>query len=1735
MSKDDIDRLNVFPPDGGGENENDETDENELGERENCAPILDASSPRGSHNHMGGNNEKDNLPGGSDSPRGESPLYALGEVVQGGSGEREEKAEKGEREENAINAENTASTANMDGTLNSDEAKRGAPHPAEGMESAPLHCSINTVATADSGENNTRESPPTGTQNCSNPISCISTTRNHNTDEHVEMVEQTLECVPLVGEEKEATFAPETDVESKREEAILLKPNSANSCVAVACIEESPAVGDYSREVAAVVGEAASCIVDGILNEVANDSASRGEELLSLAHTVSSFQAELLEKNKGTFEEVKKRGLLIVLAIKQSFKNKTEKVLCSRCSPAWASLNGAQELFRVILKLLVEKETSELYLAHFLEKLKRDVEGANRTAQRRWAQQVVERLTERLSERLVERLTARLTKQVAKHVEREAAHRTAEAQLQISSLSKDRTTIMDAIKKWEEHFHQMRSEQEILHAKVKISVQTSFLNFTEYTVHLLLKIHSALCQKSDKLAFLINRLKCIGLDWRASQGGKGKGKRQRRGGEPRAEAHHGEGKIPRGKKGEKQKRKKRAAGRSKTGVRRGRSNRSERSCRSERSSGGEGCTSSLGGSSPPRSGSSSMSKSGNHHSRSTSPRSTSSCGSSVCLSNELCLSDLTHMNSKGLTDGGGKKKGRKKVRQLLIRASASKEGKNRARSVDNAGKTPPNKGRRKPRHRDEQFERFERRDRHDHPQQRKLYSRYRRYKRLYAEELQKNKTLHFLLTNKDEEIAQVRSALREEMQSRLFIHEEEEKRKLKEINELKGLLQNEEVANKKLAIRNEQMEEQNKSLKKKNDLYECTEKELKNQLSELNIALTKERRKNKRLASQKGKLKSALLRYNHGVNLLDGGRYRRDGKWCVNVSPVECVDGEMGSEADSSVGSEEDSIVGSEDNSEGSERFYEDEMYAPLGTVKVADQFTKRQRGKLLMQGRINKVHGRPRNNRGEDPYGRHHQQNEYKHVKLNSLCFSDNSVDVRMPRSRHLPRGGGTKGEPSVREKGIRREGQHQTGRQTGKQTGKQHGDPPLHIADQIRRDLKNFDETKYKKVISDITKEEKVIEKIKEDDLYSIFMQNWEESHMGVEEGANNGPLSWSGSFMHHLNRSILCANQGEGIPPGGNYEQLERGVNNEAKRGDFTEGSYANAVDNCQDDLTYGVNPLRENPVGMATQREATLMGHPGGHKNVTLSYDPKCAGGMDAFPVEETQMASGADLPRGEPQQQQQPHEEERNNGVVTSNGMNNPVGKGLGGAIGGASTLDAQHGNGGSERHGTNHTEGGEANQLTTTPQGETTNEGILKNYETYKKNKDKFIHLTLRKQVIHVGNERTPAGGGGRGGKKNTSLANVINKEISKRESKNGFPAYAEEEEAFEMERNYAPFQSAQGGNTLDKDRDLRESIMMRYTYGSDTHRGVTLQSNMHEGTHLERILYDQTDAHFFQPSEKREGSVVGEAAGQDGERGAHEPNGEGERVDPIRIARNPHRDELGLHNVSSNVVSTSRTSYPPVGGGISREKNLPPNGDDITAPPCEGPNGESHRGNNAAHSPHSLSMLMGATRKDKTGCRLITPDAPNKGTPSYAATHLVKIDSNAAELCPPPSLEEHNRPHTAAAKLNERNGSGSPMGIPPIEENSRGAVNETLNYSHQKGGHPWDNKISAGGYDPKGEALNAALGPHQTGAAASAAVSAAVSAALPAALPKRDSCEGASPRKSVGDRGVLSRLLRKK
>ncbi|EUD67968.1 hypothetical protein C922_01580 [Plasmodium inui San Antonio 1] len=1733
MNKDDIDRLNVFPPEGGGENENDETDENELGKREKCIPILDTSSPGGSHNEVGGSNQRDNLPETNDSPKGESPICTLGEVVQVGNGENSEKAQKAEKTEhaqNAENAENTASITNPDDTMNRDQAKEGTPHPTERKESAPLTCSINTVATTDSGENDTTESPPTDTPNCSNSISCISTVRNHNTHAQVELVEHKLECIPVIGEAKEANFAPQINLESKREKSNLVE--AANPCAIVTYSEELLAAEDCTREVADVVREVAGCMIADIANEVAKNSVKRGEQILSLARTVSSFQAELVEKNKGTFEEVKKRSCLFVLAIQKSFMNKTEKILCTKCSPRLACLNACHELFKVILKLQVEKETSELYLCHFLDKLKRDVEKANDTAQQRWAHEMTEQMTQRL--------TQPLTEQVAKEV----AHQMKEAQLKINSLTKDKTTLMETIKKWEVHFHQMKSEQEIIHARVKISVHTSFLNFTEYIFHLLLKVHSALCQKSDKLAFLINRLKGVGLDCGTSQGGKAK--RKRRGREARGETHHSDGKIRTDKKKERQRRKKRTVGRSKTG------NRSEGSNGNRRSSRSEDCTSSLGGSSPPRIDSSSFSKSGNHHSCST-----SSCvsNSSMCLSNELCLSDLTHMNTKGLTDKRGKKKGRRKVKQLLIRASPSKEGKNRARSVDNAGKAPPNKGKRKPGHK----ELRDRRERHHHHDKRKLYSRYRKYKRLYAEELQKNKTLHFLLTNKDEEIAQVRSALKEEMHSRLLLHEKEEKNKLKEINDLKGLLQDGEIINRKLAIRNEEVEELNKNLKKKLDMYEDTQEQLNKKMCELNMVLSKERRKIKRLVSQNGKMKSALFGYNHAVNFLERGRYRPNGKWCVNVSPAECIDGDMGSEADSSVGSKEDSNVGSELYSESSEHLYEDEMYAPLGTVKkVQDNSTKKQRRELLLQGKIKKAHGYPHNNRGKDAYGRQYEQNEYKHVKLNSCCFSDNSVDVRMPRSRRVRRGGGTKGKLGVLKKGNGEEVEHQKGKHQkgihheGWQNGQhntQHNtqnrdhqcappnrDERVPIDDQIRRDLQNFDETKYKRIISDITKEEKVIEKMKEDDLYSIFMQNWEESqsHMGSDEGTRNGPLSWSGSFMHHLNRSVLCANQEERIPSGGNYEQVERGITKGTKRGDFTEGSYTNAVDNLPDGHTDGAYLCREeNTMGTVTQGGGTPMGHPSRNENVTLNYDPNGADKMHVFPVEETQIANRTDLLRGE----EQPHEGEANNRMDTSKEMNDYVGKDIGGVIGGAYTCDVRDGDPDMGQHGTNDIQGKESNQPTNNPQGEAIDEGILKNYETYKKNKDKFIHLTLRRKVAHVGEEDTPTGGG----KKNTSLAKVLNKEMPRRESKNCSPLYAEEEEAFQMDKNYSPFQSAQNGNPLDKDRDMRENLMMHYTYRKDNHRGVTLDSNIHDRSHIAPTAYDNTDAHFFQTSERRDekrveirkGSLVHDLGEQNDERGAQKANGEAKRMTPLGIARNPHTNEFSLHNVNNSMLTkngasptghTSGTSYPPLGGGNSPEKKILPMCEDITALHKEGLIGDSRRGDGAAYSSHSLSMLMGANRKDKIGCRLITPDAPNAGATLYAGTHLVKGDMNAEKLCPPLSHEEHNTPRICAAKLSERNGSATPTGTPPIEDHSRGAANGIVNHTHQKGGNPWESKNSVGSTHPKNEALNKplneALGPYQKGGAA---------------VPKTDSCEGASQRKSVGDRGVLSRLLRRK
>lgn len=535
-------------------------------------------------------------------------------------------------------------------------------------------------------------------------------------------------------------------------------------------------------------------------------------------------------------------------------------------------------------------------------------------------------------------------------------------------------------------------------------------------------------------------------------------------------------------------------------------------------------------------------------------------------------------------------------------------------------------------------------------------------------------------------------------------------------------------------------------------------------------------------------------------------------------------------------------------------------------------------------------------------------------------------------------------------------------------------------------------------------------------------------------------------------------------------------------------------------------------------MVTQMEGNLMGHHGGYKNVELRYDPKCAGKMHAFPVEETQIANGEDLPP-----EDEPHERKGKNRIDTSKGMNGHVRKGLGGAIDESSKWDVQDGN------ITNHVGRSEANEQrepTNNLHGESINEEILKNYETYKKNKDKFIHLTLRKNVTHISNEHTPTGVGGEK-KKNTSLKNVLNKDCSRRESKHFCPVYAEEEEAFEGDKNYAPFQNAQNGNALHNDRDIRESIMVHYTYGDGNHRGVTLQSNVHDRSNISGTSYDNTNAHFFQMSENggdiRKGNILSKVGEQYDEGGSQKTNAEGERMTPVVMPHNPHTNEFNLHDVNNNMFSTSGTSYHPVGRGNSREKEKIPKCENINSPPNEGENGESNQGKGTAHSSYSLSMLMGGNRMDKIGCRLITSDAPNSGTTLYVPTHLTKPVMNTEKLCPTMLHEEHNRLCTTSAKSNERNESATWTGIPPIEAHSRSAANEIVNYIYQKGGHPWDNKKSADSFDPKNEAfnesLNEALGLSQTGGA----------------VLKRDSCESTSQRKSVGDRGVLSRLLRKK
>ncbi|GAW80209.1 hypothetical protein, conserved [Plasmodium gonderi] len=1877
MNKDDIDGLNVFSRDGIDKNqkifiqtleiENAETEveTNETAERDRCSnSTLEMLSALSIHGQMGGSNENGNHPklveerkengngklpklvqeskGIANLPR---PIGVLeGEYPRAQSGEDSNSVNG----KNGLNNANAASSATYICNLDEGVAVPVKMNQNENVKARlnedsqrvieedkfALHCSKEITEVTDTCKKNAKTCLQLDNSNDVKEItcnytegdkiksnkkftisndysnSCISTMHNDNSDVSVELLRKNLELDSPNYEGKNdsvklSNFTSILDVISKEGDANLLYPITPSGTII--CNEELYAIEKYTKEEtdvmdaviksvitttgatttgatttgatttgATTTGATTTSTSKGIQqNEINNDFINSENELIySFTESINNFKKEIQEKNKSIFEEVSKRGHTFILKIQQVFLSKTKNIFCTKCIDQHGLFNNIHhDIFKEILKIKIEKHTNEIYMINLLKKIKNDINKANYM----------------------------IMKNVNQHI--------ADSHLTIQNINKDKIVLIGTIKNLEHNLYKMKNEQELIMSRVKISIHKSFLNFTDYIYHLLLNIYTSICEKSDKLSFLINQFKNINLERRNNLKIKKKNKPKKE--HQIGDTLHSDGLHSIKKKNRKQKRKKS----SKMITESYASSHKERYRRHSDNF-----------------NSSHLSLKGENLEGSNS-HDMNSCTSnfSLCLSNELCYSDLTHMNTNKFTNKRDKNKGRTKFKQMLIKKNTSKDEKKRSRSFDNTGEEvvrPSNDNGNPSSNKSINNKSTKGRDKKlvDKVKRNKNCERYKRderekqYKKLYYEELQKNKTLQFLLANKDEEIAQALSGTKEEVQRIKMFHDQEEKKMAKEINYLRELIENEEISNKKLVKKNEELDELNQNLKKKVETSEYSEKHLNNKLYELNILLCKEREKNKILTSQNVKLKNAFIRYRNGANLFHKKKYGHIRKGFMNPNPVDYVDfrenDEMvfynyfheelesnpGSDAVSNGrsdaassgrsdefnnresysgrndGMELDSIIDMDEENEGTNNRYEafsqhkNKIYGDA----IDGRFNMREiRYPLIPRQPKNKLPYRKNkkgidslcNNKYNEPYKRYYDQNPFKNCKLNSRCFSDNSVDVRVPRKGHslLRR---------QKKKEIHGIPKNEKGGQMGKTNGQKYEHEKADIISyEIRKDIENFDEKKYKKVIKNITKEEKEIEKIKEDDLYSIFMQNWEESQMCEENRDKIDYLNWSGSFMQHLNCSGVYTGQRIGIYDIGNSEKAENA--------ECAETTSLNATNNIQRDYTNdeGHKYPKKNNIHEISTRESKKVDQENGQKNGasyfylncseenvknvqfgeivnSLSEMNNCTGDIcigvngEVGSANESQNGNQRDLVDVEQKMQHEQGKAERNNEVITSKGKNmdhttSPTDQGT-------DNLNVQNGQSFKRFNVINCAE---RNENLCVEEGY--NEVIM-NYETYKKNKEKFMHLSLKKKALDADREdimpEMNIKKDGNNNKSNSSncrncsnnnnsnnssaiLDNVLNKERNRSSSKKGVLYYTEKQEGLKFDKNCTPFQCIQNERSQSNGKDMAQNRTVQsstiHSVCGEMDQGCMILDNsidvMYKNSHID---YNSADVHFFQMSKnKKVISMENSVDMKNEEKTSAGSNIEVERMKSVKMSHYYlDSKELTLHNVNNNTLCKSVTSCHGIQRSdfLNKKKNL--NIEDIIIPSSnETVNCDNHHQNNPSH------MLINTQWIKNVECTFSPPNVCGPRNDTYNGTNLIdqkkfEIMQNEGEnkLCDY-SLHEADATSTSATagaissvdeklKLNERSQGATLINCHQTDEYTCNRKNKMENYTHDKVSNDWGNKNKMNNHGCTNEIVNAGLEQCLTSSV----------------VPNRDSCENVSKKKSVGDRGVLSRLLRR-
>ncbi|VEV55968.1 conserved Plasmodium protein, unknown function [Plasmodium vinckei vinckei] len=886
---------------------------------------------------------------------------------------------------------------------------------------------------------------------------------SNDTENNIENSETNYDCISTVCDEKECSY----NVTNEINETL---PSLENEIDELEKIDNTVEKTNY--------------VLQNVQSEnfENNSNKEKGIEIFSFMNTVNSFKAEIENDNKNIFESISKKGLLFILTIQEVFINKTQQILCTNCCNDMHCIDNINRIFKDILKLKIEKQTNEIYMVRFLEKIKRDTTKMNKI------------LKDKINEQ----------------------------DILINKLIKEKEFLNNTINKLKQNLILIKNENNISSSNIKIKIHNHFLIFTDYVYQLLLKIYSEFSEKNDKLACLIDKLKSIMLEDRELFPNVKKKKKKKilailenmneSGKTMKKNVNKNSSGNSKKKKIQKSKHKKRSQKKTDSEYTENTSSISlfNKSKLSDYSSKNMTCS---------------------EKNENSEMADSDSCAEQ--LSSEMCLSDLTNMNTKFC---GIRKKDKTKKK--------SNDHHNDSSLVICKNKKENSyllKKKKKIKSRDFGYneKEYDKNISSKSFKSRQIRKELSKYKKCYIEEMKRNKTLKFLLKNKDEEIEQAKKGLRIEMETQQIMYEENEQIQIKKINEMKILLDNHKHNNEQLVNRNKEINKQNDELKKQVDMYICSEKLLNSKLIDLNILLTKEKEINNNLLSENIKLKNIILQINnkhiyynkhydnhmenfpnnHNLNYMNNNGINDPNINNYQMFYKNYVDTYFNAMNEKYLDMPNDICNKFPRQNMGNCIDYVHENNGNRDfTYKLIKQKNKNQHKKDIDRYSYDLSHNHGAINKHSDydeyynkSLKKKYHKNYYKFDDIGSSCYSDNYIDAKkVGRNYKIEK----KTENKFEKKFEKKKKQNNVSSESINKS------PDHRVPNEIKKDLLNFNETNYKNMIKNITKEKNEIEKIKEDDLYSIFMQNWGNSNILSNENIES--LNLSSSFLNNLNSS-------------------------------------------------------------------------------------------------------------------------------------------------------------------------------------------------------------------------------------------------------------------------------------------------------------------------------------------------------------------------------------------------------------------------------------------------------------------------------------------------------------------------------------------------------------------------------------------------------------------------------------